>query len=316
MSEDASLTSDKVDSLRAEHYNARVLGMRPVHDDLAILRVIPDEEFPGYHPGQYTTLGLGDWEPRCDGLAPKAGAQGKLIRRAYSISCSLVDNEGTPTTCARSPWLEFYIALVERPSDDPPMLTPRLFALKKGDRVHVGPRPRGAYTLDPVQLGDDVILLSTGTGEAPHNTMIAELLSRGHAGRIFNCVCVRLKKDLGYLEAHRSLEEHFAEYRYFPLTTREPENLNSSHPEYVGKQYLQEFFASGAFDTAIDGTVDPNRAHVFLCGNPAMIGIPRRDEDGEFHFPAPVGMIEVLVERGFKLDRPRSPGNIHFEKYW
>jgi hypothetical protein len=27
-------------------------------------------------------------------------------------------------------------------------------------------------------------------------------------------------------------------------------------------------------------------------------------------------MVEVLERRGFQVDRPHEPGNIHFEKYW
>jgi len=26
--------------------------------------------------------------------------------------------------------------------------------------------------------------------------------------------------------------------------------------------------------------------------------------------------VELLVERGFTLDRRNSPGNIHYEEYW
>jgi ferredoxin--NADP+ reductase len=43
-----------------------------------------------------------------------------------------------------------------------------------------------------------------------------------------------------------------------------------------------------------------------------MIGIP--DEDGVF--PATVGVVELLVERGFTIDKRKQPGNIHYEEYW
>ncbi len=62
-------------------------------------------------------------------------------------------------------------------------------------------------------------------------------------------------------------------------------------------------------------TIDPASTHVYLCGNPAMIGIPE-DADGELVFPEPVGAVQLLTERGFILDRRRQPGNIHFEEYW
>ncbi len=46
-----------------------------------------------------------------------------------------------------------------------------------------------------------------------------------------------------------------------------------------------------------------------------MIGIPE-EQDGELTFPETVGVVELLVERGFTLDRRNSPGNIHYEEYW
>ncbi len=30
----------------------------------------------------------------------------------------------------------------------------------------------------------------------------------------------------------------------------------------------------------------------------------------------PGGMIDVLHKRGFVSDRPKQPGNVHFERYW
>ena len=46
-----------------------------------------------------------------------------------------------------------------------------------------------------------------------------------------------------------------------------------------------------------------------------MIGLPET-VDGEEQFPETVGAVQLLVERGFKLDRRNDPGNIHYEEYW
>src|SRR5690606_28492366 len=103
----------------------------------------------------------------------------------------------------------------------PPALTPRLFTLKTGDRLFVGTKITGHYTLACVTPEQDVIFLATGTGEAPHNAMIAELFELGHTGKIINAVCVRQRSDLGYIAAHQELERQYQSYRYLPLTTRE-----------------------------------------------------------------------------------------------
>jgi ferredoxin--NADP+ reductase len=195
-------------------------------------------------------------------------------------------------------------------------LTIRIFALGERKRLYVGEHAHGKYTLKPVRLNDTVIFAATGTGEAPHNAMLAELLARGHRGPIVAVTCARRRRDLAYLDAHRELERRYPRYRYVPLTTREPENVDPAVPNYVGKRYLQDYFATGAIQHDTGVSLRPDQTHVFLCGNPAMIGAPRLLGDGRRDYPEPVGMVEVLERRGFRTDLLRSPGNIHFEKYW
>ena len=127
---------------------------------------------------------------------------------------------------------------------------------------------------------------------------------------------MRRKQDLGYLNVHRELEKRYPNYRYVTLTTREPENTDREHPNYVGRQYLQQVFSYRRLQQWLGWVPEPTRSHVFLCGNPAMIGAPKRDADGDHSFPDPKGMIETLVEIGYRLDRPRDSGNIHYERYW
>ena len=69
------------------------------------------------------------------------------------------------------------------------------------------------------------------------------------------------------------------------------------------------------FATDFGVELDPERTHVFLCGNPAMIGLPE-EVDGETRFPEVAGVVELLTARGFTLDHRKQRGNIHFEEYW
>jgi ferredoxin--NADP+ reductase len=225
----------------------------------------------------------------------------------------MLDEHSRLVTVDTLPFLEFYLTLVRRAGDDPPMLSPRLFALKPGSRMFIGSHAHGRYTLEPVAIDENVVFAATGTGEAPHNSMVAELLYRGHRGRIVNCVCVRTVKDLAYLEPHRRLERMFTSYQYFSLTTREPQNVDSSRADYVGKRYLQDFFGSGDLERETGLRLDHARTHVYLCGNPAMIGAPHPGARGQ---PQSSGMAELLVRRGFRLDQPQRAGNLHFETYW
>ncbi len=307
---------------RQEKYNATVESLRLIHDELMIVRVRPDGGMPDITPGQYATLGAGVWETRVDNVDIHAHDDNRkpddVVRRAYSLSCSLMDENKQVVRCSDCDYLEFYIALVRRPSDDPPPLTPRLFALKKGDRLFMSEKVRGSYTLENVKPTDNIIFAGTGTGEAPHNAMLANLLVSEHQGQILNISCVRYKQDAAYLDIHRELEKQHSNYNYLALTTREPENTDVEHKNYVGKQYIQDFLAGEVFGGTLGWTPEPGNTHVFLCGNPSMIGLPRRnrDKENEQIYPEPMGAIEVLANHGFVLETAREEGNIHVEKYW
>ena len=299
-----------VDELRAEHYNATITRFEPTHSDLWVLRVRPDHGDVSHLPGQYASLGLGFWENRIDdAIDPGLDRRWtKLIRRSYSISHPIFDERGYLARRAREDELEFYIVLVPATAENTPALTPRLALKRPGDRIYLGPKVAGRYTLHGVNdPAATVVFLATGTGEAPHNAMITDLLQRGHFGPIVSAVTVRNLVDLGYLDQHRRLEERFVNYRYLPLPTREPG---------VPKRYIQDLLRDGDLAEAARGQLDPTGTHVFLCGNPAMIGLPEEGDDGGRIFPEPVGMIELLEDRGFTLDRRGHAGNIHFEEYW
>lgn len=321
------MTPEQIAELRQKRYNATVVYLRKHHSDLMVLRVKPDAPRQTHKPGQYTTLGLGKWEPRfpgCQEERPKEGDAEKLIRRSYSISCPILTGQGGAgqdgagqgglIDMAGVDWLEFYIVLV-RDSGDPnraPELTPRLFMLREGDRVQMGEKIAGHYTTDCVKPEDTVLLLGTGTGEAPHNYMAWQLLKNGHRGPVLHACCVRYQRDLAYLDTHLQLMKAFPNYKYLSLTTRE--ETNHGH-----KLYVQDLILGGQIETAIGRALDPASTHVFLCGNPKMIGVPVKDkETGQRVYPPEKGVIEILEGRGFQCDVPaqKIKGNIHFEEYW
>ena len=298
-----------IDDLRAEHYNATITHFEPTHSDLWVLRVRPDHGSVSHLPGQYASLGLGYWEERVDNAVdPDLDSRfDKLIRRSYSISCRIFDDHGYLADDSRADELEFYIVLVPPTPDNVPGLTPRLALKKPGDRIYLGPKVAGRYTLAPVtDPAGTVVLLSTGTGEAPHNAMVTELLRKGHHGPIVSAVTVRQWADLGYMAEHRELEKRYPNYRYVPLPTRESD---------VPKRYIQDLITEDLFATEHGVTLDPATTHVFLCGNPAMIGLPT-EEDGQVTFPDTTGVVQLLTERGFTLDHRNQRGNVHYEEYW
>ena len=201
---------EEIADARQRRYNGTLAWMRKPYPDLMVFRVRPDFPVPKHRAGQYCSLGLGNWEPRVPGCQLedlKPGDESKLVRRAYSISSSILDESAELIDRDKTDYLEFYITLVREGSDPakPPALTPRLFMLREGDRLNIGEKITGHYTLEPVKPADTVLFLGTGTGEAPHNYMTWELLRNGHTGKILHACCVRYLKDLAYLETHHRL---------------------------------------------------------------------------------------------------------------
>ena len=299
-----------VDELRAEHYNATITKFEPTHSDLWVLRVRPDGGRTSHIPGQYASLGLGYWEERIDDVVDPGldDKWFKLVRRSYSISCRIFDERGYLAADTSGEELEFYIVLVPPSDGHVPGLTPRLALKRPGDRIYLGPKVTGRYTLSAVDdPASTVVFLSTGTGEAPHNAMVVELLSKGHFGPIVSAVTVRHWADLGYRAKHEALAARYPNYHYLPLPTREPD---------VPKRYIQDLLSDDTFPRELGVELDPATTNVYLCGNPAMIGLPEVDAEGYDHFPEPEGVVELLTRRGFMLSRRHQLGNIHYEEYW
>jgi len=299
--------------LREANYNATITSIRAHNPDLWVMRVKPDEPIEPFKPGQYTTLGLGYWEPRADDASEDFEAnpsqRDKMARRSYSVASSIVDESGELVE-PHPDEVEFYIVQVRPGEEEIPALTPRIFTKKEGDRIYMSHKFTGRYTLDDVEPTDNVVFLSTGTGEAPQNLMTAALLRDGHKGKILNVVCVRYRQDLAYTEQQATVEERYPNYEFVTLTTREPENEGN-------KVYIQDMIESGQLEETLGEPLDPETTHVFLCGNPAMIGLPTWDDDeGTMEFPEVLGVSELLHKRGFTIDHRKERGNVHYEEYW
>ncbi|MBK7321394.1 MAG: hypothetical protein IPI82_02755 [Candidatus Microthrix sp.] len=76
--------------------------------------------------------------------------------------------------------------------------------------------------------------------------------------------------DLVYVDKNRALEKRFDNYTYLPIPTREPD---------VEKRYIQDVVRNDFTADKLGFELDPTNTHVFVCGNPDMIGLP--DESGD-----------------------------------
>ena len=166
-------------------YNAAVIGREEINPQLLVLRVQPDTAMFDFKPGQFGVLGLLGSEPR----VPEAASEeivpepDKMIRRAYSIASSSVERR----------YVEFYLTLITSGQ-----LTPRLFALKHGSPLFLGPKASGVFTLDRVPPGKAVVFIATGTGLAPYISMLRTMLVNETQRRFVVLHGARFGWDLGY----------------------------------------------------------------------------------------------------------------------
>jgi ferredoxin--NADP+ reductase len=264
-------------------YNAAVIGREEINPLLLVLRVQPDAAMFDFKPGQFGVLGLLGREPR----VPEAAAEepvsepDKMIRRAYSISSSSVERR----------YVEFYLTLITSGQ-----LTPRLFALKHGSPLFLGPKASGVFTLDRVPPGKAVVLIATGTGLAPYLSMLRTMLVNETQRRFVVLHGARFGWDLGYRGELESLARLRPNFTYIPSITRPDQD-----PHFHGRTgRVQALVEQGVAEKESGVALDPAQADVFLCGNPDMVQAVKA----------------MLEAKGFKADQPGKPGTIHVEEYW
>lgn len=180
-------------------------------------------------------------------------------------------------------YLEFYIAIIPDGA-----LTSRLVMLEEGDRVYVAPKITGTFTLNHMDPSNNLVMISTGTGIAPFMSMLRTESTWTHGRQITLVHGVRYKQDLTYRDELLELQSSNSSFKYYAVVSREESE------EGIRKGYVQHLMKDGTI------SLNADTDHVLMCGNPAMID--------EVH--------ELLKPQGYKEHTRKSPGNLHFEKYW
>lgn len=266
-----------------EELNAIVQQVVQVSPIMKVFRIAPlGWELPDFKPGQFVGIGLPPDSPRCPEATEEmtAPAPDKLIKRAYSIASSNISKD----------YVEFYITLVHSGA-----LTPRLFNLNIGDKIFVGNKFVGMFTLDEVTEDQNIVLIATGTGVAPYMSMLrSDALRR--KGRILVIHGAANSWDLGYSSELNLLQSIAPHFDYIPTITM-PER---EHTKWNGRtQFIQDIWEEGTVEKMWGFKPNAENTHIFLCGNPNMVQ----------------GMIECLEKDGFVEHTRKQPGQIHCEKF-
>ena len=267
-------------------HNATVKVVVPLNPETIVLRIELDgAPFP-FEPGQYAVLGLPRSAPRLPGSLPDSTEvehlpADQLIRRAYSITSNSKDRQ-----------LEFVVTLVRSGA-----LSPRLFALEAGSRVHVEPRAAGTFTLGTSSGNRDLLLVATGSAIAPYLSMLKTKVPENPEHQYVVIHAAAVSWDLAFRAQLEALAEQSKHFAYFPLITA-PER-DKSWRGLVGA--VEHLLKGGEFEDLLGLPITPERFDAYLAGSPEMIEAVTLELQG----------------RGFQGGDPSNPGtNIHVERYW
>jgi len=270
------------------------------NNNASIFRVYPDFLIRKYTPGQYGSLGL----------LSKDG--NKLIKRAYSISSPIIDiNSKNLIDQRHVKYLEFYINRVyPKNKKTKERLTPKLFALKDGDRLFCGEKIVGHYIFDLKRKWDNILLISSHTGESPNNSIVNQLLLANNKINICNINCgSELRWESLYSDEHQLIKKKYNNYKFINFIN------NSMFYEELTK-FIKEFCELNSKATKKVGfKFDKNNLLVMLCGDPFMIGAPIKKGAWEYSYPK-YGLVKIFKKYSLKLTTRFQQGSIIFESYW
>ncbi len=265
-----------------DDYNSIVTHVIQVSPIMKIIRIKPkDWELPEYKSGQFIPIGLYPDFPRVEDSTPdyQEFSNDKLIKRAYSIASS-----------SQQDFIEFYITLVHSGA-----LTPRIFSLKVGDKIWMGKKATGMFTLDRIDENQNIVLIATGTGVAPYMSMLrSNILKR--KGNVMVIHGAANSWDLGYSSELQLLASMFPNFYYHPTITE----VDKEHADWSGDtRFIEEIWKTYVRNGKFEFIPKADNTHIFLCGNPNMVN----------------GMVEMLKQENFVEHTRKIQGQIHIEKF-
>jgi ferredoxin/flavodoxin---NADP+ reductase len=277
------MPADSTGVASSDPTNATLIERHDLNSTLSIVRVRPDSgRVPDFAPGQFITLGLPrPRPPEVATLRPLRPGRTPMTKRAYSISSPPHETES----------YELFVVLVTAGK-----LTPKLWTLNVGDRLWMDDQAKGEFTLAGVPDDRDLVMVSTGTGVAPFMSMLRTYRDQRRWRRLVMINGVRHPDDFGYRAELERICRQDSTIRYIPIVSRGSDD--AAWPGLRGR--VQTALDDAVYRAQVGTPLEPDRCHVFLCGNPAMI------DDVE----------KLLQQRGFRTHTREAPGDIHLERYW
>lgn len=173
------------------------------------------------------------------------------IMRAYSIVSTNYDN-----------YLEFLSVVVEEG-----LLTSNLKNIKVNDTILLNTKSTGSLVADNLKNGENLYLLSTGTGIAPFMSIIRDPYIYEKFNNIYLLHSVRYVKDLAYnfyLNFDIYKDEYLGhliknQFNYVPIVTREG---------FKNQKRITDLIST---NNNILKPISVKNDKVMICGNPNML---------------------------------------------
>ncbi|MFG0328465.1 MAG: FAD-binding oxidoreductase [Phycisphaerales bacterium] len=251
--------------------NGRVSSRRDLTDRYAIFGVRPASgRIAPFEPGQFLTVGV-------------PARNGETIERPISIASS-------PANASE------YELLMRRVVDG--SFSRAAWALKPGDRVQLGGRPQGSFTLVETPHDRHLIMVASGAGLAPYMSMLRAYRGQQRWSRFILIHAVERTNELAYRKELETIAHDDETVDYLPLHGMNAEGSDWSEINEVLRALLDD--AGDTDGRTLGSPLDPDRVVSFLCGSPDMIDAVR------------AGIADRLEIAGVQNPETR----IHFERYW
>ena len=220
--------------------------------------------------------------------------EGKPLLRAYSIASANYDEE-----------LEFFSIKVPDGA-----LTSRLQHIKPGEELMISTRPTGTLVAGHLLPGQNLYLLSTGTGLAPFMSIIRDPDIYEKFDKVILVHGTRTVSELAYqheIEQVIPNNPYFGDLVkdklvYYPTVTRESYEYNSLNrvdglTRHQGR--ITDLLISNKLINDLQmEALSPGKDRFMLCGNDAML----KD------------LMEILNDMGFAKANSRSQGHYVIEQ--
>lgn len=230
-----------------------------------------------FTPGQYSRLGL--------------NVDGSMVWRAYSVTSSPADD-----------FLEYYGVIV--PGG---LFTTALNNIRPGDAIWIDRQWFGFMTMSRFEDGQDLWMLSTGTGLGPFVSILRDPQAWARFRRLIVVHGVRHAEELTYAEEMLALGRNPPGNPATPARLQLIQSVTRDHssptndaavPRLQGR--ITSLLEKGELEKAAGTSITVEASRIMMCGNPDMI------ED----------MRKILHARGLRPCRRVLPGQFVTENYW